>query len=130
MANFRGTATFAVLTLAFLLVGSVGSAAQTGDFPLGTYYSSPFTFTFEEGGAYRVKHASGAGVTGTYKISGDKIEFADQDGELMCQESSGKYTWKLDRDSLIFSAVDDACDGRKEALTSKPLVKKNRQEAH
>ncbi len=127
MSNFRSSATFAVLTLAFFLAGSVGSPAQTGDFPLGTYYSDPFTLTFEEGGTFRVKHSSGAGVTGTYAISGDKIEFSDRDGELACQESSGKYTWKLDRDSLIFFAVDDACDGRKEALTSKPLVKKNKQ---
>ncbi len=126
MANFRSSATFA-LTLVFFLAGSVGSAAQKSDFPLGTYQSGPFTFTFEEGGTYRVKHSSGAGVTGTYKISGDKIEFTDQDGELMCQESSGKYAWKLDHDSLVFSVVDDTCDGRKEALTSKPLVKKDRQ---
>ncbi len=126
MAHFRYSATFG-LTLVLFLASSIGSAAQTGDFPLGTYYSGPFTVTFEEGGAYRVKHSSGAGVTGTYKISGDKIELTDQDGEFMCQESSGKYVWKLDRDSLIFSVVDDACDGRKEALTSKPLVKKSKQ---
>jgi len=126
MANFRGSAPFA-LALVFFLAGSVGAAAQTGDFPIGSYQGGPFTITFEEGGAFRVMHSSGAGVTGTYKISGDQIEFTDQEGELVCQGSAGKYKWKLGRDSLIFSVVDDACDGRTEALTSEPLVKKSVQ---
>lgn len=127
MTNYRSCATFP-LTLVLFLAGSAGWAAPAGDFPIGAYQSGPFTFTFEEGGAFRVKHSNGAGVTGTYKVSGDKIEFTDRDGELVCPDSSGKYVWKLDGDSLLFSVVDDACDGRREALTSKPLVKKNDRE--
>ncbi len=126
MANMRGSATL-VLSLLLLLACSGEAASQSGDFPLGSYESGPFTITFEKGGAFRVKHSSGAGVTGTYKLSGDRIEFADQEGEFMCQDSDGKYTWKVDGDRLIFSVVDDPCDGRKQALTSKPLVKKKAQ---
>jgi len=88
MANFRSSRPFA-LALVFFLAGSVGAAAQTGEFPFGSYQGGPFTFTFEEGGAFRVVHSSGAGVTGTYKISDDQIEFTDQYGDLVCQGSMG-----------------------------------------
>ncbi len=123
MADLRSSAPVA-LTFMFILAGGIGVGAQTGDFPLGTYQADPFTITLEQGGTFRVVHSSGAGVTGTYKVSGDKIEFTDQEGDLVCQGSTGKYTWKADHDSLIFSIVDDVCDGRAEALTSKPLVRK------
>ncbi len=126
MANLRGYAPVS-LTLVFLVAASIGVVAQTGDFPLGTYQAEPFTISFSERGAFRVVHSSGATVTGTYKVSGDQIEVTDQDGDLVCPGSVGKYKWKQDHDSLIFSIVDDACDGRAEALTSKPLVKKEGQ---
>ncbi len=126
MTNVRRCATL-TLMLVFFVAGSIAGRARTGDFPLGTYQSGPFTFTFEDGGTFRVLHSSGTGVTGTYKITGDQIEFNDQDGEIVCQDSAGKYTWKQDHDSLTFTLVDDACDGRIEALTSKPLVKKKGQ---
>ncbi len=126
MAN-RQSSTIFIATLAFLLAGGVGAAARTGDFPFGTYESDPYTITIEEGGAYRVTHSSGVGVTGTYKISGDQIELTDQSGDIVCPGAAGKYKWKQDGESLIFSVVDDACDGRVEALTSKPLTRKKGQ---
>ncbi len=114
------------LTLVFFLAAGTASAAQTGDFPLGTYECGPFTITFEQAGTFRVVHSSGAGVTGVYRVTGNQIEISDRDGELACQDSDGKYTWKLDQGSLILSVVDDACDARAEALTSKPMVKKDK----
>ncbi len=126
MNGLRSSAAF-ILTVVFFLPAGVGSAAHPGDFPPGTYESGPFTFTFEQGGTFRVVHSSGAGVTGTYNVTGDQIEILDTDGELACLGSAGKYTWKLDHDNLVFSVVDDACDARAEALTSKPLMKKVKQ---
>jgi hypothetical protein len=125
MADLRISTPIAALMLAFFLASGAGAVAQTGGFPFGTYKGGPFTMTFEEGGEFRVVHSSGAEVTGTYKISVDRIEFTDQAGEFLCQGPAGKYTWKLDRDNLILSVVEDECDGRKEALTSGPLVRKN-----
>ncbi len=114
------------LTLAFFLAVSTLSPAQTGDFPLGTYECGPFIIAFEQGGTFRVAHSGGGGVTGVYRVTGNQIEVSDRDGELACQDSDGKYTWKLDHGNLILSVIDDACSARAEALTSKPLVKKDK----
>ncbi len=125
MATLRCLASPTLTLVVFLSVSTV-SSAQTGDLPLGTYESGPFTITFEQGGTFRVTHSSGAGVTGVYRVTGNQLEISDRDGELACQDSDGKYTWKLDQGNLILSVIDDACSARAEALTSKPLVKKDK----
>ncbi len=121
----RGSA--ALLVLALVLTGAViaGAVSQNAEFPVGSYQSDPFTITFQEGGAFRVLHSSGAGVNGTYKISGDRIELTDKDGEFACQGPVGTYTWKADDNKLIFTVVEDECDGRRQALTSRALVRKS-----
>ncbi|GEM_PF-1985528 len=112
---------FSVLVLA-LFLGSAVVSAQAQKFPAGSYQSGPFMFVIEEGGSYRVAHTDGRGVTGTYKVSGDRIDLTDQGGELAC-DGLGKYSWKTDGEALVFSLVEDPCDGRTQALTSGPLVK-------
>ncbi len=117
----RRSVCLSVLVLA-LLVGSAVVSVQAQKFPAGSYQSGPFTFVMEEGGTYRVAHTDGRGVTGTYKLTVDLIELTDQGGELAC-DGVGKYSWKADGDKLVFTLVEDPCDGRTQALTSGPLVK-------
>ena len=115
-----------VTLLAFVLVlllAAPAVTAQSGKFPVGSYESGPFTITFKEGGSFEVLHSSGAGVKGTYKISGDNIEFTDVEGDFACPDAVGKYTWKVEAEKLVLTLVSDPCDGRAQAL-SMPLAKK------
>jgi len=97
-------------------------AADPEKMPLGSYQSGPFTVTLQEGGTFRVVHANGGGVTGTYKVSGDQVEITDEGGEFFCQNGAGKYTWKAEGDKLTFTLIEDPCDGRRQLLTAGPLV--------
>ena len=122
MVKFGRSVTLLAFVLV-LLLASPAVTAQSGKFPVGSYESGPFTITFKEGGSFEVLHSSGAGVKGTYKISGDNIEFTDVEGDFACPDAVGKYTWKVEAEKLVLTLVSDPCDGRAQAL-SMPLAKK------
>ncbi|RPJ52883.1 MAG: hypothetical protein EHM23_32065 [Acidobacteria bacterium] len=125
MLRFGRSLSFVALVAVCLLdAGSQWLTAQSGTFPVGSYESGPFTITFKAGDNFEVTHSNGGGVTGTYKISGDQAEFTDLAGDYACPGAVGKYTWKVESEKLVFTLVDDKCDGRAEAL-SQPLAKKS-----
>jgi hypothetical protein len=53
-------------------------------------------------------------VSGTLKISGNRVTFHDISGPFACEgsEVNGAYTWKLRGKKLTFKRVRDACAGR------------------
>ncbi len=118
----RSSACFSLLVVFALLVSIPVLAADPQKLPTGSYQSGPFTFILEEGGTFRVTHANGGGVTGNYKVSGNQVEITDQGGEFVCNAGVGKYTWKAEGETLIFTLIEDPCDGRTQALTTGPLV--------
>ena len=63
-------------------------------------------------------------VEGTY--SGNQAVFQDTEGKYACSASDGKYTWKLDGDSLSFVKVKDDCNGRVGVLTGSPLIRQSK----
>ncbi len=124
MLKFGRYVTFLSVVVVLLLAGAPAVTAQSGKFPVGSYEIGPFTITFKEAGSFEVTHSSGGGVTGTYKISGDKAEFTDVAGDFACPDSVGKYTWKVEAEKLVFTLIEDSCDGRAEVF-SNPLPKKS-----
>ncbi len=116
--------TFLAFVIMLLLASTQSVTAQSSKFPVGAYESGPFTITFKDGGDFEVLHSSGGGVKGTYKISGDNIDFTDVEGDFVCPDAVGKYSWKVEGEKLVLNLVGDPCDGRAQAL-SMPLTKKS-----
>jgi len=123
MLKFGRSVRFLAIVAVLMLAGTGSVAAQSDKFPVGTYESGPFTISFKDGGVFQVTHSSGAGVTGTYKLSGDEVEVTDTGGDFACPDGTGKYSWKVENEELLMSLISDKCDGRAEAF-SMPLKKK------
>ena len=104
------------------------SARESG-FPVGSYQAAngSLVVIFSSDGKFSVKSSDGGPIAaGAYTIDGDQILFSEnldgEDGNRMC-EDSGKYRWKFDGKALVFSKVEDECEGRVRALTSGPCPK-------
>ena len=58
-------------------------------------------------GTYRIIHkATGWKSIGTFIVTGDRVLFAN---DPVCPEGIGVYFWKLEKDPLILSVIDDPC---------------------
>ena len=55
-------------------------------------------------------------VRSVCKISGDTLSLADYDGEYACPNMTGRYKVAQPGDLLVFTLIDDPCDGRAGAL--------------
>jgi hypothetical protein len=55
-------------------------------------------------------------VKSTCKIAGDTMTLTDYDGEYACPGQVGKYKVAQTGDMLVFTLIEDACDGRAGAL--------------
>jgi hypothetical protein len=55
-------------------------------------------------------------VRSVCKISGDTLSLEDFDGEYACPNSVGKYKVAQTGDQLVFTLIDDPCEGRAGAL--------------
>lgn len=62
-------------------------------------------------------------VRSIYKISGDTLSMTDLDGAYACPSMTGKYKVAQTGDQLVFTLVDDPCDGRAGALPATKWMK-------
>ena len=52
-------------------------------------------------------------VRSSFTIAGDTLTISDYGtGEYVCPDSKGKYSFKVNDDTLIFTLIDDSCEGR------------------
>jgi len=98
--------------------------------PTGTFVSGEWGVTFSADKTYHVAQNGELVVEGTYSGSHNQAVFTDTGGKYACSESNGKYTWKLDGDSLSFVKVKDDCNGRIGVLTGGPLVRQAKAASH
>jgi hypothetical protein len=91
--------------------------------PTGTFVSGEWGVTFSTDKTYHVTQNGELVVQGTYSGSHNQAVFQDSGGKYACSASDGKYTWKLDGDSLSFMKTEDDCNGRIGVLTGGPLVR-------
>jgi hypothetical protein len=86
--------------------------------------TGPLTATFDADGTFRITEKDQVVVTGTYRVSNDRIWISDKEGRYACAQSGpGEYQWKSESDRLSFVRIDDDCEGRIKSLTSQPLVR-------
>ena len=63
-------------------------------------------------------------VNGTLQVSGCTVKITDVSGKGACQLTQvGDYTFTVSAKTVTFTAVSDACDGRRIPLSGKPLTK-------
>ena len=115
----------ALLTLLVIAV-LAGTLFAKGTFPAGKYASGDFTVTFRSDGTFRVSEKGDPVVDGSYTVEADRITLTDKQGRYACvDEGPGKYTWKQNGETLVFTKVDDNCPGRERTLTKQPLTKQS-----
>jgi len=75
---------------------------------------STFSFVMTSDHTYEVDFTgdSGAEVTGSFKVSDNKITFTDEGGAYS-SGTSGEYEFTLGDGTVTFTEVDDAVDGRR-----------------
>lgn len=108
---------------AFLWVAVTGPAAAA-DFPKGTFTlkdpdGATWAVKFDVKDKFTVTRDGKEGVEGTYKVTGDGIEFTDETGPFAEKgvAKSGTYKWKLADKKLTFTKVKDEAKGRSAILT-------------
>ena len=63
-------------------------------------------------------------VRSSYRIEGNTFTISDYGtGEYTCPDAKGKYKINLTGDSLVFTLIDDACEGRANSLNGLKWVK-------
>lgn len=80
-------------------------SSPDGDFPL--------TLSFGEDGTYSVDMGQDGSteLKGSYTVKGDQITMQDTEGEMMCDQK-GIYSFKVEGKSMVFTRIEDACEGR------------------
>ena len=68
-------------------------------------------------------HSGSPVVRSIYKFSGDTLSMTDFDGEFACPSMTGKYKVAQTGDQLVFTLIDDPCDGRAGALPATKWMK-------
>jgi hypothetical protein len=72
---------------------------------------------------YEFNDDSGIHVQGIYELHGKQIYFNDTEGNKC--DSTGVYSYNIDRDTLKFSLVRDGCEGRISGMSGLWIRKKN-----
>ena len=95
-------------------------------FPTGQFIVGPFTVSFESDGKMSVSREGEIVVEGLYTVEKDRITLTDKRGPMACIDAGpGKFQWKFDGKALTFKLIEDTCEGRAGALTSRPLTRKD-----
>lgn len=113
-----------ILASAVLWVAVTGTAAAA-DAPKGTFTlkgpdGGTWAVTFDGKDRFAVTRDGKEGIEGTYKVTGDGIEFTDEKGPFAEKgdAKSGTYKWKLADKKLTLTKVKDEAKGRSAVLTA------------
>ena len=131
--NRRSSRRWLTLVIPFTTLALVVSATRlpaADGLPTGTFVRGEWGVTFSADKTYHVTQNGELVVEGTYSGNHNQAVFQDTGGQYACSASDGKYTWKLDGDSLTFVKVEDDCNGRIGVLTGGPLTRQARAENH
>lgn len=97
------------------------TSAFAADFPVGSYAAGPHvSIVFSQDGQFHVTQDKTMEVSGTYTVTGEKVELTDKDGPWACTKDgtqTGTYTWKYEKSMLSFGKVSDRCEDRVGSLT-------------
>jgi imidazolonepropionase-like amidohydrolase len=82
----------------------------------GRYRSGRVEAQFDSLGRYRFVIGDVEGLAGAYTLAGDTITLEDDRGRVACIGVPGRHVLNIAGDTLRFTLVSDACDGRRTAL--------------
>lgn len=112
-----------------LVLFALGTKARAEDFKTGTYSLTSggvkYSIIFHDSNKHVVTRAGEVVVEGSYKVTGDELEVTDEKGQIACRgdQKTGRYKWKIEDKKLTLQKVEDACEGRANALTAQAWVK-------
>jgi len=85
--------------------------------------AAAWDIAFHQGNHLVVTHNGKEVLQGTYQVNGNQITFGEDTGPYACR-APGTYTWQMNNGLVTFTRVQDACQGRVLALTSRPLTRR------
>jgi hypothetical protein len=91
----------------------------------GTWESGDWTITFMDGHMVPVHKPTGiAAAIATFEDDGKTIVIEDIEGnEMACGAGEARYSWSMKDDAVMFQAISDECEGRKETVTADPWTR-------
>ena len=89
--------------------------------PPGRYTSRGINLEIAEG-RYRFSRAGRLIIGGAIEVEASGIVMRDDSGAAPCS-NAGHYRTRASGDSLFFSALDDACEGRRNAVAGAPWLR-------
>ena len=108
--------------IAFLaVVSAFGCTSGGAEFPKGTYSAASVSderweVVFADHGQFRVIRNGMAAVEGQYTSTADRVVFSSETGPDSCGSDTGTYRWKRNEGTLILTAVDEPCLGRRNVM--------------
>ena len=118
---------FRALVLVICAVVGASIAFAAADFPLGSYTVEGYAIVFADKGKFSVNKGDEVLVEGEYTVKGDQLQLTDKRGLIACTgegQETGTYGWKYEGDVLTLSKLEDKCEGRSAAMTSRPWKRK------
>jgi hypothetical protein len=79
-------------------------------------FSDTLTIHMQSDSSFVTKSDGEVLVRSTFKIEGNTITLLDYEGQYMCKDQNGKYKFTLKADTVVFTLIDDPCEGRTRAL--------------
>lgn len=125
--------TCALSTLALLAAcASTGGGGEASAFPAGKYRNGETVAIFNADGTFVGTTTKNEDwVKGNYTVAGNEFTMVDtwEGDDLMkemgksCVGIEGRYTWVLEGDTMTATAIDDACEGRKQGTSGVPWTR-------
>lgn len=103
--------------LVIVLAVAVASRVAAQDAVVGTYRARNVTLELAADGRATFFGLGGPLVIAAYRVVNDTITLHDENGPAACLEGSGRYLWRIDRDTLRFTVVSDPCERRRTSLS-------------
>ncbi len=105
--------------VAFALALAVAAASRVAaqDAPIGKYRARSVTLELTADGQATFFGHGGPLVVASYRVLQDTITLRDESGPAACAEGTGRYLWRVDRDTLRFTVVSDPCERRRTSLS-------------
>jgi hypothetical protein len=101
-----------------------GRSAAADEFPKGTFTSkvddAVWTVVIDGKGKYTVSLDGKEGITGSYKVTKDVVEFTDEGGQFAGKDKDATYSYKfkVDGKKVTFTKVKDENEGRSKVITA------------
>ncbi len=110
------------IAVSLALLTGLAACLAAQDAPSGRFTGRGAVLTLSEG-RYSFEFQGRTMVTGTMRLEAGRLELTDDGGPGICNQGTGRYTWRESGDTLRFTLVEDPCDGRKTGIPNPVWVR-------